>query len=481
MRSWSGRRRGRWLGLSVVGGLALVLAVAVPVSALTDADWSSYLNGPQHPSQGGSASITPQNAGSLVKVWRWKPPGLTGAQGAPPSQFWSSPTVYGGRVYIGSYTGIFYAVNLATGKVAWQRNFGFVPALTCPHPKGFSSTAAVAPDPTSGSATVYISAPDGYLYALDGATGSERWHQTVALPSATQNTYYAWSSPTLANGHIYVGMSSECDKPFARGGLKEFDQATGQLLATYWSMPDGSLGAGIWTSAAVSPTSGNVYVTTGSTTKPPYPQGDSWSMVQLDGDTLAKIGIWTVPSTQRKGDADFGASPTIFAGTIVGTQEELVGASDKNGIFYAFNASNVAAGPVWQTRVANSGFNLAAAVWDGSKLYVASSATTIAGQQFAGSIRELDPSTGQVLWETGLPAAVVGTPSVDGAGVLAVQTWDSQSTQNGTYLINGADGSRLGSVPATSTNAKEFAQPVFVGDEVLVARVTQGLTAYRPS
>ena len=51
----------------------------------------------------------------------------------------------------------------------------------------------------------------------------------VQIPSTTVNDSYAWASPTLANGRVYVGISSACDAPFVRGAVKAYDQQTGVL------------------------------------------------------------------------------------------------------------------------------------------------------------------------------------------------------------------------------------------------------------
>ena len=48
-------------------------------------------------------------------------------------------------------------------------------------------------------------APDGYLYELDGDTGATVWRAVVQIPSPTTNDSYAWASPTLYNGRVYVG------------------------------------------------------------------------------------------------------------------------------------------------------------------------------------------------------------------------------------------------------------------------------------
>ncbi len=86
----------------------------------------------------------------------------------------------------------------------WSRFIGYVTKTTCGS-EGFTSTATVAPDPTSGNPTVYVYGATGYLYAMDAATGADVWPPAaVAIPSSTANDYYAWSSPLVANGNIYA-------------------------------------------------------------------------------------------------------------------------------------------------------------------------------------------------------------------------------------------------------------------------------------
>ena len=65
------------------------------------------------------------------------------------------------------------------------------------------------------------------------------WQSVVATPSSTKSDYYAWSSPAVVGGHIYIGISSQGDHPLVRGGAAAFDQATGARLATYYTVPAG--------------------------------------------------------------------------------------------------------------------------------------------------------------------------------------------------------------------------------------------------
>jgi outer membrane protein assembly factor BamB len=183
------------------------------------------------------------NAGTLRKAWTFKAAAAT-MSGQPGPQFYASPTVADGMVFIGANTGVFYALNLTTGAVVWKRFLGFQPGLGC-GARGITSTAAVAPDPTTGNPAVYVGGGDGYLYALNASDGTVLWRSVVGqLPSTTQNDYYNWSSPVVVGGTVYDGVSSNCDFPFIRGGLQTFNQTNGSLLGSYWSVPSGSIGGG---------------------------------------------------------------------------------------------------------------------------------------------------------------------------------------------------------------------------------------------
>src|SRR5712692_6226302 len=241
----------RRVGGVAAAGLILSLLLPVPAQAAGIGDsWTSYLFNVTHGSENRSSqAITLANAGTLVQAWNWIPDPPS-QPGQPPGLLLSSPTIFGGRIYIGADTGDFYAIDEATGLVLWKQFIGFVTAKTCAA-RGFTSTATVARDPVTGLPTVYVAAADGYLYALKAADGTVLWKSLVVDPGIAQNEGYNWGSPTVVNGHIYMGMSSQCDEPLIQGGLKEFDQATGDLLNTYFTVPDGSIGGSVWTSAAV--------------------------------------------------------------------------------------------------------------------------------------------------------------------------------------------------------------------------------------
>ncbi len=467
----------------VVAASCLVLGPAAGAGAGAPApSWPAYLGGPTHASDATTATaVTPADAGHLRLGWTFDagPPPFKGLT----SGWISSPTVANGVIFIGSDNGTFYAVNQKTGTVRWSRFVGYVKATTCGS-RGFAATATVAPDPVTGVETVYVSGPDGYLYALDAATGAVVWRSVIGLPSSTQNDYFDWSSPTVANGSVYVGISSQCDVPLVPAGLLQFNQATGVELNEFHTEAPGVAGGSIWSSAAVGP-SGTVYVATGNGSKASQFAGYGDSVVALNGLTLAVTGSWQIPPAQAGGnDSDFGGSPTLFQAVLPGTTGEtpMIGACNKNGVYYALRRNDLAAGPVWSVQVGqppgptSNAECVAAAAWNGTSLFVAGPATTIDGTSYNGSIQALNPATGAVEWATGLPGAVDGSPSVDGAGVLSVDTFDFTGAPNADYLVAASNGAVLATVSTRDSPA--FSQPVFVGSELLLGTLGAGLLAY---
>jgi outer membrane protein assembly factor BamB len=460
------RRWRLFASAGIAGVLAAGLLGAAGAGGATFTNWPQYLYSPGHTSANTVANvITPANAASLTLAWNFVPSTSGGRAG-----FLSSPTVYNGVIYIGARNGYFYALNETTGAVIWQRFIGFVPRLTC-GTQGFTSTATVAPDPTTGNPTVYVYGATGYLYAMNAANGTDVWPPAVvAIPSTTVNDYYAWSSPLVVNGNIYVGISSQCDVPLVRGGLAEYSQASGAFENTFVTTPPNTVGAGIWSSPATDGQS--VYITTGNGD----PDSLGISLIQLS-PSLSQQSIWAVPPAQLGEDDDFGGSPGLWTAFIGGVRTAMVGACNKNGTFYAFKTSAISAGPVWQRTTSRGGECDAAPLFDGTHLFLAGVITTIKGVKYDGSVRKVNPGTGGIIWQTGLPGKIIGTPGMDGAGVIAASSYGARGGQNGLWLINAANGQILKSVSYGTSST--FAQPVFADNYLFTAsQGPLGLQAY---
>jgi outer membrane protein assembly factor BamB len=472
--------------LALAGALLLAPAGAAGTASAAgpSLDWPQFLHDPQHSSVSPATAFTPSNAASASQVWHWQPPAVTG-QAAPVLD--ASPTVVAGRVYIGAQSGGFYALDESTGAVAWSRQLGARSAVVCV-PRGITSTAAVLPDPVTGTRTVYVSGAR-YLYALNAATGATVWKTEIGpADTSVPDAYYNWSSPTVVAGHIYVGLASGCDKPLIRGGVVELDQHTGQVLHTWYSVPAGSIGGSVWSSVAASSSGGNLWVSTGNEcdptidTCPPGNQiGHALSIVHLSS-SLQLLQAWLAPGTAGHGhDWDFGSSPTLFTST----STFAVGACNKNGLFYALAGNPLGSKPLWTDEIAvpdgTGGECIASAVWNKSDgaLYAGGGHTTIRGTRYGGSIDKINPANEAYDWQRGLPCRVVGTPTLDSAGVLAVGTyWCTAPNTPGAYLINAATGAVLTTLPVGSTRV--FGQPVFAQGTLFVATETHGLYDFAP-
>lgn len=389
--------RHRWLGR-----LIQVLVLILTPLLVTAGDWPTYLHDPgRNAGSPDETILSRSNAAKLTLLWKYH----TGATVA------ASPAVVGSTVYIGSWDGYEYALNGSTGALKWKTFLGTTPASTCDNP------AVTPPMGITSSATVqngvlYVGGGDANWYALDAASGQIRWSVFVGDNSATGG-HYNWSSPLIYGGYAYVGLASNSDCPMVQGQLLQVSLNSHQVVNTLNVVTSGQVGGGIWTSPSVDPATNTIYVTTGNPENPAQPCDEPLapSLVALDATTLAVKSWWQIPPAQLNADADWSTTPSVFTDS---SGRPLISAGAKNGYWYAFNRNNLAAGPVWQRLVAQGGYSpeggdgtaSSAAVGNGS-LYVAGGNTSINGAMYPGSVRALDPGSGNVIWEHGAPGAVI--------------------------------------------------------------------------
>ncbi len=195
---------------------------------------------------------------------------------------------------------------------------------------------------------------------------------------------------------------------------------TGAIQHTFYVVPNGCTGGGIWGSPTLDAGSGMLYVATGNPNGAKCTPLEQYApaIVQLRAADLSVVSSWQVPASQQTTDSDFGSTPTLFQTTVNGIAHYYVGVGNKNGIFYAFNRFNLSAGPVWQDKVAIGGGGpvkgqgtISPAAWNGSSLFVAGGNTTINGNSCQGSLRALNPNTGAFLWQNCLSYPVIGAVS----------------------------------------------------------------------
>ncbi len=135
------------------------------------------------------------------QIWRFDTEGHTlrsGDFGFDRRTIQSSPAVANGRVFVGSRDGFLYAVDAASGRQLWRVD----------HQMSWVNTSPAV----SGDLVFAGSSDERFIQAVDVATGKERWRVTTERA--------VWSSPAIAENHVYVGDGS--------GTIYALDRATGQ-------------------------------------------------------------------------------------------------------------------------------------------------------------------------------------------------------------------------------------------------------------
>jgi polyvinyl alcohol dehydrogenase (cytochrome) len=363
------------------------MALATPTLVVTAGDWPTYLHDAQRSASSADETVlSPANAAGLVKLWAFK----TGRAVA------ASPTVVAGTLYVGSWDGYEDALDATTGALKWKTFLGQT-ISRCFSAQGFGPSSSA----TVQGGVVYVGGGDSYWYALDATSGAVLWKVFVGDNSSTSG-HYNWASPLIYNGFAYIGVTSVGDCPLVQGQLLQVDLTSHQVVNTFNVVPNGQLGGGIWASPSLDAATNTIYVTTGNAapgqtaSQPLAP-----AVVALDAATLAVKGQWQVPAAQLVTDSDFGVTPILFNDA---TGRALVAATNKNRFLYAFDRTNLGAGPLWQQQVAVGGVeplhgngSVSSGTIGGGRLYMAGGTTTINTVPYSGSVQAFDPATGAVL------------------------------------------------------------------------------------
>ncbi len=406
-----------WKGiLLAVTGLVVILAgvfILFPQHLATYAsasgDWPTYMFNANRIGYNGAETVITRTSAPKLKVHWTAPAG---------GLIYSQPVTAGGIIYWGSFDGYEHATDLS-GHELWKKNLGFRSTCAPLNPLGVVSSAAVV------NGVVYVGGGDDNLYALNASNGALIWKTPIGDP--TTNTF-VWDSPLVLNNTVYIGAATTGESTGCKlvpAVFEALDASTGAKLHSFSPEPAGCTGAGIWASPTFDSSTGDVYLATG--TEGHCTKGsEAIGIVKLKLSTLAYQSSWVIPLADRVHDSDFGATPMLFTVTINGTVHQMVGLPNKNGVFYAFDRTNIGGGPLWTKTISTGGAcpqcaqgSIASSVFDGSRIYAAGGITTINGQNCKGSLRALNPVDGSFIWETCLKGTVMGSITMV-PGVLAV-------------------------------------------------------------
>ena len=281
-----------------------------------------------------SALSDPAKVASLAVRWQW-PPTAAGESGS----FLASPIVIGGRVFIGSTSGRFYAIDANTGALLWQYPPTNQPPLlgSCTTGGQFQTFGAygVMSSASRHERLVIFGAPDpdptvdgglgsGRLFALDQATGTLAWKSDVlarvngCTPGATseQHERIGYSSPLVHDHKVYVGIHDAADDPIQNGKLVAVDADNGHLLPKFSFVATSARGGGIWNAPAAE--GDDVLFTTGNTAdgtvSEPVPNR-GLSMLRVDGATGAIVWQFQPVPYALDDDPDWSAGVAIMSTT----------------------------------------------------------------------------------------------------------------------------------------------------------------------
>jgi polyvinyl alcohol dehydrogenase (cytochrome) len=377
--------------------LLATLAVLVPSVAFAQAnpnDWAMYnrdvIGTRYNPAE---SAIGKDNASRLEEKWRFPAKGSDQEIGV----IHATPVVVDGYVYFGTATDPTFYKLAPDGKVRWtyrnplrtkglfssNRNFRFQSS-----PEGIFGSALVTDD------TVYFGDIGGWFYALDRATGTERWKISARAKefpgSHAINSFFA--SPILADGKVIVGGGTleqvVASSPFYRGStgrgfVAALEPRTGRIVWKYDLGPKperldppmkikdswgehtfyfGPATSSVWSTPSFDAESGTIFFGTDVNTAPRKPTADnprldtreSCGVIALnvrDGSEkwvtqISPGDVWTNAmcgydsKEGRYKDQSIGDTPKVYTITVAGTPTKVVGVGCKNGGFYVFRAGD---------------------------------------------------------------------------------------------------------------------------------------------
>jgi polyvinyl alcohol dehydrogenase (cytochrome) len=381
-------------------------------SATSTGNWTTYMGNNARAGVSPDTSLNASNASKLKVRWKYKAGGMISTQ----------PLVANTTLYWGAWDGYEYAADLG-GHLLWKTSLGNATpkkAPCTPLNGGIASTATLGQLSINGAATavLFLGGGNASFYALDATSGKVIW-STVLGDTNTM----IWDAPAVYNGSIYIGLASYGNCPLTAGKLIQLDATTGHILHSFQTVPSPCVGGGIWGAPTIDEASGVVFISTGTIATCKAGEPMAYALVALNASDLSLISSWQVSAAERSNNSDFGSTPTLFNATINGTNHQMIGLINKNGIYYALDRTNVKAGPLWKKTIAvairGPKNSFSSSAWDGTHLYAGDATTTINGQKCQGSLSALDPATGNYVWEYCASGRVVGALTVTSSLLMA--------------------------------------------------------------
>lgn len=145
----------------------------------------------------------------------------------------TAPIVVNGVMFLTTSYNHVYAVDAVTGEEFWhyKHKMGPVTTFCCgPNNRGVA---------VSGG-KLYMGTLDAKLIALDAKSGKLLWETEIADP---EKGYSETMAPTVVEGKVIIGTNG--GEYGIRGFVKAFDEETGKLLWTFYTIPEKGQ-EGVW-------------------------------------------------------------------------------------------------------------------------------------------------------------------------------------------------------------------------------------------
>jgi polyvinyl alcohol dehydrogenase (cytochrome) len=381
--------------------------------------WSDYRNGPANTGENAAdTEIDRVSVGALTPEWqKGEMVGVTG-----------TPVVSSGVVYFGDETGTAWAMKLTSGTPLWSTKVE----------GGVIGSPAITGD------ALFVAA-GSTLYRLNAATGQVEWRITT-----NANPYSQINASPIVVGHLVILGTAQFEEVVGKppetfqGSIGAWDTRTGKQVWNFVTTPNNATsgaGEGIWSTPAVDPRLGLLYVGTGQNISQPTGRlADSLLAIRISNGKLAWWSQFTTPDVFGVGnytgkDADVGASPNLWSCH----GRDLVGVGQKNGDYHALDAKT--GKEIWNTKLtAGSTFGgvLGSAAFIDGRLIVSSNIGDPASNATTNrsTVAALDPGNGERLWSKALEGNVFAP--VTGVGGLAFIGTDASRY----YALNTSSGSQ---------------------------------------
>jgi outer membrane protein assembly factor BamB len=307
-----------------------------------------------------SALSDPTKVKSLAVKWTFTPP--SGESG----EFYASPIVVGGSVFVGSTAGYFYAIEANSGKKLWQYPPHGSPLLgTC----GLFNQGILSSAVAYGGVVIFGAAdPDkktdsgngsGRLWALNEKSGKLEWkssvvaHVTGCTRDATAPELHeriTHSAPLVFAGNVYVGVADAGDNPVQNGKVMAVNLSTHDLVPGFSFSSTGTRGGGVWNGPATD-LSGVLFTTGNTRCDGAGCQGTCDAKGSPTGEPSPNYGLSTVKVDPLTGkvnwffqpvpycednDPDWAAGATIMLSSC----GSLAASVQKDGWSYALDSTN---------------------------------------------------------------------------------------------------------------------------------------------